>query len=56
MGNSRQKYEVTFSFVYSPAFATVSVEAFDEAHAIRVAQENLNKELCPTLHHIQLIA
>ncbi len=47
-----RKFEITFSFVHSPAFATVSLEAIDEQHAVRLAQDNLNKDLCPTLHHI----
>ncbi len=56
MSSSRQKYEVTFSFIHSPAFATVTVDAYDEQHAVRLAQDNLNKDLFPTLHHIQLFA
>lgn len=54
MSESRQQYEVTFSFVHCDAMATVSLKAYDEAHAVRLAEATLSKELCPTLHHIQI--
>lgn len=56
MSTGKQKYEITFAFRNCDAMATVSVEAYDEAHAIRLSESTLCKDLGPELHHIHLVA
>jgi hypothetical protein len=56
MSTTTQKYEITFAFIHCNAFATVQVDAFDETHAIRLAESVLSKELIPQLYHISLCA
>jgi len=56
MSDTTQQWEVTFTFIHCDAFSTVSVKAYDESHAVRLAESVVNKEFIPQLHHIQLIA
>jgi hypothetical protein len=55
MSTETQSYKITFHFVHCDAFAEVEVKAFDEAHAVRLAESVLSKELIPQVHHIQLV-
>jgi hypothetical protein len=54
MSTTRQKYAITFAFRNCEAMATVEVLAYDEAHAVRLAESTLSKDLGPELHHIKL--
>ena len=56
MSTSRQNYRVTFASGNFDAMAAVDVKAYDEAHAIRLAQEALSKDFAPSLHHIEILA
>jgi hypothetical protein len=55
MSSQMQQYKITFHFRHCEAFAEVDLKAYDEAHAIRLAESTLNKDLGPQLHHIQLV-
>jgi hypothetical protein len=56
MSDSRQNYRVTLASSNFDAMAAVDVKAYDEAHAIRLAESCLSKDFAPSLHHIELLA
>jgi hypothetical protein len=56
MSDSRQNYRITFASQNFDAMAAVDIKAFDEAHAIRLAESALHPDFNPQLHHIELLA